>query len=85
MLLSSQKPAPEGEPVGRPRSGQMPIRYLRVPDADWDDLRSVAGRRAHAVIRDFIRWYLRRPGAKMPERPSREEIDAKLSGEECTQ
>lgn len=23
-----------------------------------------------AVIREFIRWYMRRPGAKLPERPA---------------
>ncbi|GAB2696752.1 hypothetical protein [Kitasatospora kifunensis] len=23
-----------------------------------------------AVLREFIRWYMRRPGAKLPERPA---------------
>lgn len=75
MIASGQKPPPRGADVGRPRTGQTPVQYIRVPDNDWNDLRAVAGRRAHATIREFIRWYLRRPGAKLPERPGRDHID----------
>lgn len=79
MLLYAQKPPGEGESVGRPRTGQMPLQHFRASREDWSDLHAVAGRRAHAILRDFIRWYLRRPGAKLPDRPSREEIQALTS------
>lgn len=49
---------------------------FRAPDEEWDAFelatramspegRSPRGR----VLREFIRWYMRRPGAKLPERP----------------
>lgn len=69
--------------MGRPRTGQTPVQYLRVPDADWKELRILAGRKAPSVIREFIRWYLRRPGAKLPERPTKDEIaQARCPGSE---
>lgn len=61
--------------MARPATGTTPLQHTRVPQDDWDDLRAVAGRGAAKVIREFIRWYLRRPGAKMPVRPSVEEIE----------
>jgi hypothetical protein len=33
------------------------------------------------VLREFIRWYLRRPGAKLPARPSRDELTNVDEGE----
>jgi len=48
-------------------------RSVRVSDEDWADLEAATGTldsdRA-TVIKQFIRWYLRRPGAKLPERPA---------------
>ncbi|BBB01115.1 hypothetical protein RVR_8371 [Actinacidiphila reveromycinica] len=52
-------------------------RKFRAPDDEWEPFeaatkavhpegRSPRGR----VIREFIRWYLRRPGARLPERPA---------------
>jgi hypothetical protein len=50
---------------------------IRVPAADeWDPFLA-ATRTIHPdgrsprtqVLREFIRWYLRRPGAKLPARP----------------
>lgn len=76
MLLSGQKQPGQGDSVGRPATGKTPVQYVRIPQDDWDDFRAVAGRRAPALLRDFIRWYLRRPGAKMPERPSRKDVTA---------
>lgn len=49
-------------------------RVVRIPDDEWDDFGAAAGTRNRAqVIRDLVRWYLRRPGAKLPERPPRPE------------
>lgn len=77
MIASTQKPAAETrDTVGRPATGETPIRQIRIPADEWDALRKVAGRAHVRVIREFIRWYLRRPGAKLPVRPSAEQIEA---------
>ena len=55
--------------VARPKTGQTPVRTLRVPDPDWSDFHELTGRNLASVIHQFIRWYLRRPGAKLPTRP----------------
>ncbi|MFI6856528.1 hypothetical protein [Streptomyces sp. NPDC050416] len=51
-------------------------RRFRAPDDEWfpfgDATRAVhpEGRSPRAkVLREFMRWYMRRPGAKLPERP----------------
>lgn len=51
-------------------------RQFRVPDEEWhpfEDATKAAhpeGRSPRArVLREFIRWYMRRPGAKLPQRP----------------
>ncbi|MGP4008144.1 hypothetical protein [Streptomyces sp. 4N124] len=51
-------------------------RRFRAPDDEWfpfgDAARSLQpqGRSPRAkVLREFMRWYMRRPGAKLPERP----------------
>lgn len=31
------------------------------------------------VIRQFVRWYVRERGAKLPERPSREDISRRVA------
>lgn len=55
-------------------------RILRgVDDETWSDLgREATAARADrsAVIRAFIAWYLRRPGAELPERPAVPNTDA---------
>ena len=51
-------------------------RQFRVPDDEWLPFEQATkaqqptgrGPRA-AVLRQFIRWYMRRPGAELPERP----------------
>jgi hypothetical protein len=48
-------------------------RSVRVSDEDWADLKSAAGSLGSdrgTVIKQFIRWYLRRPGATLPDRPA---------------
>lgn len=50
---------------------------MRIPDEDWSDLEAAAkifGKERAGVVRDLIHWYLRRPGAKPPERPSADQI-----------
>jgi hypothetical protein len=49
-----------------------PPRQIRIPDEDWAAFdvaaKSMDSDRA-TVVREFIRWYLRRPGARLPDRP----------------
>ena len=41
-----------------------------VDDTDWADFGRAAGSgRRPQVLRDFVRWYIRRTGAKLPDRP----------------
>lgn len=47
-------------------------RSVRIDDDDWADLETAAhddGLDRAKVINSLIRWYLRRPGAKLPTRP----------------
>lgn len=49
-------------------------RSVRISDEDWADLEvatGVFGSDRGTVIKQFIRWYLRRPGAELPKRPGR--------------
>jgi hypothetical protein len=69
--------------VPRPPTGETPIQHTRVDQDDWDDLEAAVGRQRAKVVRDLIRWYLRRPGAALPERPSREQI-AEIARERIT-
>ena len=75
MIPVTQKPVPDVRTdVARPKTGETPLAPLRVPKEDWSDLHELLGReRAHAV-QQLIRWYLRRPGAKLPARPAVERV-----------
>lgn len=51
-------------------------RQFRAPKDEWDPFEPATrviyptGRGPRGrVIREFIRWYMRRPGAKLPRRP----------------
>lgn len=50
------------------------LRGLRQIDDDlWEDMEAAtkaAGTDRSAVSRQFYEWYLRRPDAKLPERPA---------------
>jgi len=53
-----------------------PQRKFRAPDDEWVPFEAATkavyptGRSPRTkVIRQFIRWYMRRPGARLPERP----------------
>jgi hypothetical protein len=59
--------------VGRPATGKTPHRTIRVPDEEWEELKERSAGDATSLIRQFIRWYLRRPGAKLPVRPDPKE------------
>jgi hypothetical protein len=55
--------------ISRAKDTHTTNRVIRIGD-EWDELGNVAGQRKRAaVIRQLVRWYLRRPGAKLPERP----------------
>jgi hypothetical protein len=57
--------------VSRAKETHTPNRVVRLGD-EWDELAEVAGSHKRAeVIRQLVRWYLRRPGARLPERPAR--------------
>ena len=69
MIAWTQKPTRRRRPVARPRTGETPIQHVRAPDDDWADLDTASGGQRPEVVRDLIRWYLRRPGGRLPERP----------------
>lgn len=52
--------------------GKTPHRQIRVENEPWarlGDLAAAEGTDRSALIRSFIAWYLREPGAKLPKRP----------------
>jgi hypothetical protein len=59
--------------IGRvPNQPKTTGRNVRVPDEDWIDLGQAAdamGTDRSKVINQLVRWWLRRPGAGLPERP----------------
>jgi hypothetical protein len=59
--------------LGRvPNKPRTQHRSVRVDDMDWDDAEQATakmGTDRAKVINQFLRWYLRRPGASLPERP----------------
>lgn len=58
-----------------PNQPKTQHRSVRVADEDWADLlaaAAAAGADRAKVINQFIRWYLRRPGAELPGRPAAE-------------
>jgi hypothetical protein len=70
-LISVRTPEKIG---GVPNKPGTQHRSVRISDEDWTDLEAATGRHGSdrgTVIKQFIRWYLRRPGAKLPQRPER--------------
>ena len=56
------------------KPSHTPPRQMRIPDDEWlpfDQAAKAAGTVRAEAVREFIRWYLRRPGAKLPARPDR--------------
>ena len=53
-----------------PNVEKTPRQTIRIELADWDALgRAVGVRERGRLIRQLIAWYLRKPGAKLPQRP----------------
>ncbi|WP_250029731.1 hypothetical protein [Paractinoplanes maris] len=49
-------------------------RQIAIDQPQWDRLETLVGdRRRSEVIRSLVDWYLREPGAKLPERPARQD------------
>lgn len=47
-------------------------RAVRIPDDEWSALGDAAragGTNRTALLRAFLAWYVRRPGARLPARP----------------
>jgi hypothetical protein len=54
------------------KSAHTPPRQMRIPDDEWLPFEEAAksqGKTRAAVVREFIAWYLRRPGAAAVKRP----------------
>jgi hypothetical protein len=61
-----------GRIVRVPNQPRTQHRSVRVSDEDWGDLDTAAKAASSdraSLIKQFIRWYLPRPGAELPERP----------------
>lgn len=56
-----------------PNQPKTPPRQIRIGDHwyDFDAAAKAMDTERAAVIRDLIDWYLREPGAKLPDRPDR--------------
>ncbi|MCI3240267.1 hypothetical protein [Streptomyces spinosisporus] len=54
-----------------PNAPKTPARQIRIGDQwyDFDEAAKALGTDRATLIREFISWFLRKPGAKMPERP----------------
>jgi len=55
-----------------PNAPKTPARQMRISDEDWTEFETAAtsqGTDRASAVREFIAWYLRRPGAKLPKRP----------------
>lgn len=55
-------------------AAHTPTRPVRVETELWKAFGRRTGRRNRAqVLRQFMRWYIREPGAKLPTRPPAED------------
>jgi hypothetical protein len=53
---------------------QLPRAVFSIDGALWRRFGTAAGAgKRPEMLRAFIRWYLREPGAKLPERPKRQD------------
>ena len=57
-----------------PNQPKTQHRSVRIDDPEWEEAETATksmGTDRAKIINQFIRWYLRRPGATLPERPPR--------------
>lgn len=69
-------------PVPNPENF-TPIRSIRVAAATWDVAKRRAreqGKTMSELIREFLDWWLRVPGAKLPTRPDVESGEREPTG-----
>lgn len=55
-----------------PDQPKTQLRSMRIDDADWEDFGTAAegqGTNRRDAVAEFIRWYVGRPGAELPQRP----------------
>ena len=72
--MTSHRGTCDDQAVPRPPTGKTPVRNLRVVNEVWEPALEAAreqGGTITDVITQFLRWYLRMPGAKLPDRPPR--------------
>jgi hypothetical protein len=58
---------------GVARTPMKPVNF-RAPETLWDDalaLAEASGDHLPDRLREFLEWYVRRPGARMPRRPDK--------------
>ena len=77
------QPAEDGSAAYRLRTPKpkgvvpvIPTRYFAVPDDEWNGFGSavkLSYSNRTKITREFIRWFTRQPGAKMPKRPAEQE------------
>ena len=59
--------------VRTPGRAKTQHRSVRIDDPDWGEAEIAAasmGTDRAKIINQFLRWYLRRPGVRLPERPA---------------
>jgi hypothetical protein len=62
--------------MAEPKSSRhtTPRVVVSVPGILWDRFGKAVGTRNRSeTVRAFIAWYMREPGAKLPERPPRQD------------
>ena len=58
------------------KATHRPHRPIRIEEELWKPFGELAGVRDRAeVIRQFVAWYIRKPGAKLPQRPAARRAD----------
>ena len=71
---------------GVPNVPRTQHRSVRVDDADWADLDALAqllGMDRAKVINAYVQFFLRRPGATQPGRPTPEQVAAVVARREA--
>jgi len=52
-----------------PKTPTTPLRIDRATWTEFGEAAAATGTDRSKLLREFIDWYLRRPGAKLPKRP----------------